>query len=125
MAKEKKINKKSDSIIEVTFTFSLDRHTGFPGPDVVVFLDLNSNNRDDKGEEVVMIQKENDLTWEGSILVKKSRTVGLRYFMSAIGSLGAKWTMVVKSNRPKDHVINKMSEKIQRVPVGFSDILMD
>lgn len=86
----------------VKFTF--DKHLGFPPPVVRIWIDKNGDFVPDHTEEVTL--DNTGLTWEGSFDLSTPTSAGVWYLVAfAGGSVGAKYTVEVRSDSPTDHAV--------------------
>jgi len=87
----------------LNFTFSFDRHDGFPPPAVRIWVDTDNDFRAEPNEEVTLTQA--GLSWTGQCEIQSASSANTWYLVGYVGSLGSTWSLEVRSDSPQDHAV--------------------
>lgn len=87
----------------LTFKFSFDSHEGFPPAAVRIWVDEDNHFAPAPGDEVTLTA--NGLEWTGTFELGAATSAGVWYLVGYAGSVGASFTLEVRSDAPKDHAV--------------------
>ncbi len=102
----------------LSFTFSFDRHDGFPPPAVRIWVDTDNDFKPEANEEVTLTQA--GLQWTGQFTIHNATSsANVWYLVGYVGSVGAKWSLEVKSDTPQDHAVAIGGGTVKQLRAAF------